>query len=206
MKRRAVVLVATFSLFVSAQTGMAAITGLFNTGVDDFGIPLPDGMADIHYALTSPSGGQTSLAIGGPWGWVTPDHDSKWIGPTDGNVADPPGEYVFTLALAGVEAKTIVTGSWAADNSGEIWLNGVNTGISRTSNGFSDLVPFEITELAVGDNTVEFRVINDVGGGTNPTGLLVSNVNATIIPAPGAIILGSIGVFLVGWLRRRNSL
>ena len=61
-----------------------------------------------------------------------------------------------------------------------------------------------ITLWAGVGNYISSLYWKETGSSTDMAAL--DNISLTIIPAPGAILLGSIGVGLVGWLRRKKTL
>ena len=204
-------IISIMAILAAVSVVQAQVTGLFDTGVDDSGNPLAIGEVDQHYVLRQApigSGFTEAYAIVGHPAWVTPTADSHWIGPTESSVTDPEGLYIYKLLFDignTVPAYLRVSGKWATDNSAEIFLNRVSTGITKGETGFMDLEPFAIESGFVpGINKLEFVVLNYPGSG-NPTGLLVSET-AHVIPAPGAFALTGIGASLVGWMRRRKMI
>ena len=156
LRRLAVALLILAVMVVGARQGvrdLVPISTLYDTGVDNNGVPLPDQtIGDPHYTLVSvpppsefvPS--TTTLIILDSTndyplntqsymdGTLTPDGVSTWIAPNNPesySLPSPPDyDYQTTFSLNGLDPTTAsITGQWVSDNYGvAIWLNGVNVG------------------------------------------------------------------------------
>jgi hypothetical protein len=178
------------NLFAAIPAWTAMIPGLHNTGVDNTGVPLADGLSDPHYRLAAGSAttGPTFVATSA-WGWPIAPF-GPWLGESTTSAWITPAERVGPHASAGVAnyryetsfdltgldpATAIIMGHWATDNAGlDILINGVSTGQANTQQ-FSDLTYFQINHGFVsGRNTLTFLLNNGPGeGGESPTGLRV---------------------------------
>ena len=117
-----------------------------------------------------------------------------------------PGDYTLDFAFAGNQR----TGD---SDAVDFTVTGSGTPLwTLTAPGSSAWTTLE--SLAPGVATFTLTTPTTVsislsGQGGDNIGMLIDNVSldgVNIIPAPGAILLGSIGAGLVGWLRRRRAL
>ena len=196
--------------FILALTGNAQTTipGVFSTGVDDSGNLLAAGQTDPSWTISSsPLGAVSALAVTSlNKNWVANTASSEWINANGiGQGPAPAGLYIYTLtfSLNGFDPSSAqITGQWASDNESEIYLNGIDTGFSNSSDEFGALDPFSITgDFVAGENQLQFYVTQNAGDGTNPEGLQVNIISATAepVPEPSTIsffVLSAIGIYL----------
>jgi hypothetical protein len=169
------------------------INGLYSTGLDANGSPLPDGAADPNWAITAaPSGSAPARAyatnnswpVGGPW--MANSSASRWLSAqADEKTGDPPGIYTYktTFDLTGFDpASARITVRVAVDNDlTDMRLNGQGLGLKAS--GFGAFTPLAVNgAFAPGANTLEF-VVKNGGTAPNPSGLRVElSGTATAFP------------------------
>ncbi len=171
-------------------TVLVPFPGIYNTGISDNRVVLDDDLLDPHYRLVLNANDSTSsdafvedASVGSliSGRWIPNSSKSKWIGPLPDTTSTASGNYSYQLALnlTGLDPATaFIAGSWATDDSGSVFLNGVDTGFKSTS--ASTFSTFTITNGFVsGTNLLEFRVNNAASGNT---GLRVENLRGTAQP------------------------
>jgi hypothetical protein len=165
---------------VSATHQLTSIN-ITSTGVDASGVPLPQHQADPHWkvvagpGITNPQPAYSSFVAapyyrGAPASWI-------WAVSTGNGEINQPYTFQREFDIGNADPNSIVlTGKWAADNFGAIYINGVpavGTGRIVLPPGDTNNLPtanaFTITSgFRPGVNTISFHV-TDTG---RPGGLL----------------------------------
>jgi hypothetical protein len=164
------------------------------------------------------------VANGADYFWIAPSADQRFADPYVSG-GEPEGMYFYqtTFDLTGLDPDTaVLAGSWAGDNAGEIFLNGVGTGnvLPLTNGGqdaFNQFNAFSITDgFVAGVNTLTFKITNaDATGeswagndGENPTGVIAqftrAEASAVSVPEPTALLLFGAGLIGLGLARRKG--
>lgn len=179
------------------------IAGLWNTGVDENGIPQGPGFQEFHYDTLLPVDADSAYLVRTvqlPGSYVANPPDAAWIGPTlspneGALINDPVGEYIYAISfdLTGFDpSSTLLSARWASDNHSSIWLNGIPTGFETGFAAFGSLTDFTLKDGMLNPfgtplsflpslNTLEFKVVNGSGSG-NPSALLVSELSGEATP------------------------
>lgn len=180
------------------------------------------GAADGNFSLVANADGASTTAFVvlnnqmpvAPFGtWLADTGTGEWIGPAAGGnemTNDVAGNYNYqeSFDLTGFTLSSVtLSGFWAVDNHGCIFLNGTNTGDCITSDtAYSALTAFSIVNgqngatFNSGINTITFETVNITGPTLDPTGLLVelSGTGTLAGPAPEPMTLSMLGVGLLG--------
>ena len=142
---------------------------VYNTGMDSNHQWLPDGTADPHYELLTPSGMNVQSVVVKhnlkPSLWLANDPNSQWLGAQPDGFGDV-GTYRFRFWFkVCCTNDVLLSGQWAVDNAGAILLNGqpVPGGSipGHSLDNFGTWHSFSISSgFILGQNSLDFYVTN----------------------------------------------
>jgi hypothetical protein len=197
----------TFAL-LSTDVSAVPIPGLFNTGVNNAGSPLPNGTIDPHWVLSSGPAGTPTAITGNPipGSWVSNTATSRWVTPgTNGLFPVTGGTYLYDLTfdLTGFQPATAtISGIWSSDNQSSVLLNGVpfatHSGGAVSFNSFDSFGTS--TGFLPGINTLRIQV-NNLGG---PSGAHVNELQGDALPIPEPCTITLAVLALGGIFMRRK--
>jgi hypothetical protein len=211
MKTKFLTLALVAGIFALLSTAASAvpIPGMFNTGVNNVGSPLPNGTIDSHWVLSSGPVGTPTAITGNPipGSWVSNTSTSRWVTPgTNGKSGVPGGTYVYDLMfdLTGFQPATAtISAMWSSDNVSTVLLNG--TFVATHSGGVAAFTSFDSFGVGVGFlpgiNTLTIQVTNQGG----PSGAHVNDLRGDALPIPEPSTMALAVLALGGvFMRKRN--
>lgn len=232
MKKYMMIFVLAFVFLVAGSVRAGFINGSFENGLNDWSIIVPPGSSVS--AVVSHTDPMTNVGGDGPivygtTSWAPTDGSMFALVKTDG-----PGSLtqLYQSFYAGAGATLSFDYFWDSqdyapfDDTGTgTLLAGMGTGGPLVATLFSHNIGSNLTGPGGGTDPGDFygtpwTSVSYVIANPGVYTLLITNMNGldsildsyvgidnvNVIPAPGAILLGSIGVGLISWLRRRRTL